>query len=204
MQLKTIINSTRNFSSSSNFYLTNNQGWLRMQYFIISKLLCPATEKYYLTDINLCNSTFPSAYYAINVLNCFPCQNKRCLQCQANSINCTSCDTNTRTLTSVNSGSGSTNNLTQGTSGVTIDCLVNAGYYENNLTIAGSCVGNCSSCTDNNTCDTCNTNYYYSSTANSCQLCNDFFPNCATCSTLTPVTCSGCQNLYFLSAGQCI
>lgn len=78
-------------------------------------------------------------------------------------MNCSTCDS-TRTLKSDDN-----------------DCIPNSGYFENNLSVAGSCVGNCSNCTDNSSCVTCFTNYYYWSGTSNCLICTDIYPNCHTC-----------------------
>jgi hypothetical protein len=75
------------------------------------------------------------------------------------------------------------------------------GYFVNATNGCTSCVANCGSCTDSNSCTTCLTsNYIYSSSSNTCVLCSDIFLNCGTCSNSSGnIQCSICSFQFILN-----
>jgi len=61
------------------------------------------------------------------------------------------------------------------------------------------CPTNCVTCSDENTCTTCNSSFYLDGTVNTCSLCPE---NCSNCVDAT--TCNGCSVWYkFSSDNNC-
>lgn len=101
---------------------------------------CPKTSPYFIKNSTSdCIDVCASGYYGDNsTWNCEKCHYS-CTTCSLNSTNeaCLSCDsTNKRTLS-------------------TKKCLCNSGFFENSVALCGSCISNCSVCTNATGCQTC-------------------------------------------------
>ena len=147
---------------------------------------CPATSPYYLTNTTAdCTNICSNGYYGED--SSFTCEqcHETCKTCDGPSDdNCKTCDSaDKRTLN------------------VGFKCACSAGYFENGDKVCGSCVANCSVCTNALRCDTCLPTSFtltlfsspvsvllFKTIAQLCSLCHTHMPNCLECSTETHCT----------------
>ncbi|KRW99950.1 Insulin-like growth factor binding protein, N-terminal [Pseudocohnilembus persalinus] len=213
---------------------------------IVDCLTCPAGKYRFFTytdgfSVNhyRCYTDCPVGYYedtSGSIDECSACDS-RCVECyDSTQDDCTSCDVSNYYLDGNSCKLICTNNCytcqTTPTEDSTVclscdyphflsgtSCVATcpAGEYGN---MAGytcdSCPTECATCTDLNTCQSCQPGYYYYSWDNSCvtncpdnyyentgtltcDYCND---NCRTCQT-TSTNCQSCLDNYILSGGAC-
>jgi hypothetical protein len=73
-------------------------------------------------------------------------------------------------------------------------------------TYCAPCIVGCMTCSTNTTCDACNLNFNLvnGSCINITNTCLATIKNCLSCSTISGLTCSVCQPLYYYLNGGCI
>lgn len=148
-------------------------------------------------------------------LACQTCQtsyfvrsNGRCSQCVgncsvcSNASSCTTCNTGyfykqnknkCLTCTDIFPGCITCSSF----SPVTCQTCPNA-YFVNSTSGCSKCVGNCTSCQDATSCDTCLTSdHFFSAITNNCLQCEDLFSNCLSCTSSSGnVQCQTCDPEY--------
>ncbi|EAR93808.2 leishmanolysin family protein (macronuclear) [Tetrahymena thermophila SB210] len=176
----------------------------------------------YLSPQNTCVSSCPEGYFknSLNMtctkcpIGCKNCSDaKNCTQCdklngyRQQGTDCTLCISPCATCSQENPNScySCENNMFIQNNQCVLAC--SKGFYLGKNNVCHQCLDGCESCSDSNSCISCNKDYQLFSDKN-VQICinsTSCFSPCSTCSsTFQPTTCKTCESNYYLQGQKCV